>query len=217
MILTIISVTPVGTTIINHLENRFTMPNPMPKNIAGIIVLGGVVDQYLTIDRQQISINSAAERLTEFARLAKIYPDVKLVFSGGSGLLGRQELKEADFVKPLLADLNMNLERIIFEGQSRNTAENASYVKNVIKPNNAQPWILITSAFHMPRAIASFRQQGWNVLAYPVDYRTPFKQKFNFGLNLLSGLSSFSLAIHECIGLLFYWMSGLTNELYPKS
>jgi uncharacterized SAM-binding protein YcdF (DUF218 family) len=217
IVLTIISVAPIGSVIINHLENRFTRADPLPKNIAGIIVLGGVIDQYLTADRQQISINSAVERLTEFARLAKIYPDVKLIFSGGSGILGQQELKEADFVKQLLLDLGMNLEKIIFENQSRNTAENASYVKKLIKPNNIQPWILITSAFHMPRAIASFRQQEWNVIAYPVDYRTPFKQELKFGLNLISGLSSFSLALHECMGLLFYWISGLTNELYPKS
>ena len=217
IVLAIISVFPIGSIITNHLENRFSIPDPMPKNIAGIIVLGGIVDQYLTSDRQQTSINSAVERLTEFARLSKIYPDVKLIFTGGSGVLGHQDLKEADFIKPILEELGMTLGRIIFESQSRNTAENASYVKKLIKTDNTNPWILITSAFHMPRAVASFRQQELNVLAYPVDYKTPIKLEFSLGLNLLTGLGSFSLAIHECIGLLFYWVSGLTNELYPKS
>jgi uncharacterized SAM-binding protein YcdF (DUF218 family) len=212
----LVTLLPIGTGIINHLENRFPVVSPLPKNIEGIIVLGGVVDQYLTKDRNQISINSAAERITEFARLSYVYPKAKLVYSGGSGVFGRQELKEADFVYPLLKALGVNFDRILFENQSRNTIENASFSKKLVKPSKNRHWIIITSAFHMPRAIASFRHNNWNVLAYPVDYRTPSKIKFKLGLNFISGLSSFSLAIHECIGLVFYWLSGHTNELYPK-
>ena len=212
----LVTLLPIGTVIINHLENRFPVASPLPKNIEGIIVLGGVVDQYLTKDRKQISINSAAERITEFARLSKVYPKSKLVYSGGSGIFGRQELKEADFVYPLLKALDVNLDQIIFENQSRNTIENAFFSKKLVNPSKNQHWIIITSAFHMPRAIASFRHNKWNVLAHPVDYRTPSRIKFKLGLNFISGLSSFSLAIHECIGLVFYWLSGHTSELYPK-
>ena len=211
-----ISILPIGKTIVNHLENRFPAFTSLPKNIEGIIILGGVVDQHLTQDREQISINSAVERITEFAKLAKIYPKAKLVYSGGSGILGQQELKEADFVYPLLKTLDMNLERVIFENQSRNTSENASFIKDLVKPKINQRWIVITSAFHMPRAMATFRKHRWNILAYPVDYRTPSKSEFKLEFNLISGLASFSLAIHECIGLTFYWLSGRTNELYPK-
>jgi uncharacterized SAM-binding protein YcdF (DUF218 family) len=212
----IVTFLPIGTLIINHLENRFPEARSFPADIEGIIVLGGVVDPHLTKNRNQISINSAAERITEFARLSNIYPQAKLVYSGGSGDPERQGLKEADFIFPLLEALNINLERVIFENQSRNTIENATFTKKLVSPSLNQHWIIITSAFHMPRAVATFRQYKWNVLAYPVDYRTPYEIKFKLSLNFISSLSLFSLAIHECIGLIFYWLSGHTNELYPK-
>ncbi len=213
--MTTVSILPIGQLIINHLENRFPTLVSLPEKIEGIIVLGGVVDQHLTKDRKQISFNSAVERITEFSRLARIYPTAKLVYSGGSGSIYRQKLKEADFVHPLLKALDMNLKRILFENQSRNTSENAFLIKKLVNPNINQRWIIITSAFHMPRAIASFRQHNWNVVAYPVDYRTPSEMKFRLGFNLIAGLNSFSLAVHECMGLFFYWLTGRTNELYP--
>ena len=207
---------PIGKLVINHLENRFQVVTVLPKNITGIIVLGGVVDQYLTNNREQIAINGAAERVTEFARLSKLYPKAKLVYTGGSGILGKQDLKEADFVRPLFKSLHIDQKRIVFENQSRNTAENASFTAKIIKPTMKQRWIIITSAFHMPRAIGIFQRHNWNVLAYPVDYRTAVQIKYKLGLNFISNLSSFSLAIHELIGLIFYWLSGYTTELYPK-
>ena len=211
-----LTVFPIGKLVINHLENRFKIVNVLPQDITGIIVLGGVVDQYLTNNREQIAINSAAERITEFARLSKLYPKAKLIYTGGSGILGKQDLKEADLVRPLLESLNIDQKRILYENQSRNTAENASFTAKIIKPTIKQRWMIITSAFHMPRAIGSFRRHNWNVLAYPVDYRTEVHIEYRLGLNFISGLSSFSLAIHELIGLIFYWLSGHTNELYPK-
>ena len=207
---------PIGKMVINHLENRFQVVTVLPKNITGIIVLGGVVDQYLTNNREQIVINGAAERVTEFARLSKLYPKAKLIYTGGSGILGKQDLKEADFVSPLLKRFNIDQKRILFENQSRNTAENASFTSKIIKPTIKQRWIIITSAFHMPRAIGSFRRHNWNVLAYPVDFRTAVQIEYKLELNFISSLSSFSLAIHEMIGLIFYRLSGYTNELYPK-
>ncbi len=207
---------PTGKIIINNLENRFPGVASLPKNIDGIIVVGGVVNQFMTKSRGQIAINGAVERITEFARLSKLYPNAKLVLSGGSGTLSNQSLKEADFVDPLLLSLNLNPSRVIFESQSRNTAENASLLKRLVNPTPTQRWLIITSAFHMPRTIATFRKQEWNVLAYPVDYQTHPHIKLEVGLNFMQNLSMFSLALHECLGLTFYWLSGRTNELFPK-
>jgi len=207
---------PTGKIVINHLENRFPNVTSLPQNIDGIIVIGGVVNQFMTKSRGQIAINGAVERMTEFARLSKLYPKAKLVLSGGSGILGNQTLKEADFVDPLLLSLNINPNSVLFERESRNTAENASFTKKLVNPTPKQRWLIITSAFHMPRTIAVFRKQEWNVLAYPVDYLTDPKIELGVGFNFMQNLNMFSLALHECLGLTFYWLTGRTNELFPK-
>ena len=142
-----ITTLPITSTILNNLENRFPRNQELPKKISGIIVLGGVIDQYLTQNRKQLAINGAVERLTEFARLSKIFPTAKLVFSGGSGVLGNQDLKEANFVGPLLSELGIASNRIIYEDRSRNTYENAILSNNLLKPKEDEKWILISSAF----------------------------------------------------------------------
>jgi uncharacterized SAM-binding protein YcdF (DUF218 family) len=212
----VVSVLPIGPVLFNNLENRFPRATKLPNQVTGIIVLGGVVDQFVTIDREQITINGAAERVIEFARLSFLYPNAKLVFSGGSGVMSKQDLKESDAVKPLLLAFGIKPNRVIYENQSRNTFENASLTKKLIKPKNTENWIVITSAFHMPRAIGTFRQNGWNVIAHPVDYHTLTNVSFGPKFSLLSGLGTLSAVIHEWLGLTFYWLSNRTNEFYPK-
>jgi uncharacterized SAM-binding protein YcdF (DUF218 family) len=86
----------------------------------------------------------------------------------------------------------------------------------VAQPKPGERWLLVTSAYHMPRAMAAFRAAGFAVQAYPVDWRTrgimdatrPFA-------SLSDGLSRTDTAIHEWIGLLAYRLSGKTRELLP--
>lgn len=94
------------------------------------------------------------------------------MFSGGSGVLGHQEPKEAHYVAPVFARLGLDPTRIVFEDRSRNTAENAQLSKKKMNPTAGENWLLVTSAFHMPRAVGSFRKVGWPVIPYPVDYNT---------------------------------------------
>ena len=83
---------PTGKILINKLENRFPIVKTLPEDIAGIIVLGGLLDQFVTDDRGQVAFNGAVERIIEFLKLSTHYPGAKLVFTGGSGLLGKQDL-----------------------------------------------------------------------------------------------------------------------------
>ena len=149
------------------------------------------------------------------AALAEKYPRAKLVFSGGSGSLFYQYLKEADAVKPLLRQLGIDLKRMIFEKKSRNTAENAAFSYRLAKPEKGQVWILVTSAFHMPRAVGSFRKAGWEVIPYPVDYMTKEEADFPLQFNFANGLGSLGGALHEFLGLLFYWLDGKTDQMFP--
>ena len=160
-----------------------------------------MVDQFISKDRGSPAINGAVERLTAFADLAKKYPQARLVFSGGSGVLFGQSLKEAHFVGPIFLKLGIEVDRIHYEDQSRNTAENAVLTKRAVKPSDGGQWIVITSAFHMPRAIGTFRKAGWQAIPYPVDYHTTFSGQRGVRFNFLGGIGSLAAGLHEWLGL----------------
>ncbi len=210
-----LAVVPVGSWMVGALEDRFPRLDELPARVDGIVVAGGVVDPVLSRDRGRVSINGAVERLFEMAKLAQRYPRARMVYSGGSGSLVHQDLKEAPLVAPLLRQLGVDPGRVIFEDQSRNTVENAVFSRRLAQPKPEETWLLITSAFHMPRTVGSFRKAGWRVIPYPVDYYTRGDSAFPLNFNFSSGVSSLNFALHEYLGLLFYWITGKTNELFP--
>ncbi|MBT3305333.1 MAG: YdcF family protein [Alphaproteobacteria bacterium] len=211
----ILAIFPFGSWLFGTLEDRFPPLVELPPRVDGIVVAGGVVDPGMTADRGQISIGGAVERLFETATLANRYPQAKLVFSGGSGSLLEQDKKEAAVVAPVLRQLGIDPGRVIFESQSRNTAENATYSYRAAQPKEGETWILITSAFHMPRTVGTFRKAGWQVTPYPVDYYTRRNAATPLLFNFSLGMGSLGSAIHEYLGLLFYWTNGKTDELFP--
>ncbi len=213
VIAVILSVAPLGSWLVATLEDRFPPPVEMPARVDGIIVLGGMINPALSEARGQTALGGAVERLTAFARLAKRYPRAKLVFTAGSGDIFRPDLKEADFVGPVLAQLGLDPARVLFEDQSRNTFENAAFSYRLARPEAKETWLLITSAFHMPRAVGSFRRIGWNVAPYPVDYQTGGKLSLEF--SFIGGLSRLGAGLHEFIGLAFYWLTDKTGSLFP--
>jgi uncharacterized SAM-binding protein YcdF (DUF218 family) len=211
----IIATAPIGRILLVVLENRFPTVQTLPGKVDGIIVLGGVVDEVVTKARGQISIGGAVERLIYFAAFSKQYPDAKLLFTSGSGKLLSQNIKEGDVVGSLLTDLGVDVERLIIENQSRNTYENVRLSKQLVQPITGETWILITSAFHMPRSVGIFRQVGWDVLPFPVDYHLKGDLGLALTFNLIGGISSLSLAIHEWLGLLVYWLTNKSNAFFP--
>jgi len=112
--------------------------------------------------------------------------------------------------------LGIPASRITLEKQSRNTIENAVYSKTLAQPKPGERWLLVTSALHMPRAIGAFRQAGFAVEAYPVDYQTSgWEDVLNVVGGLSGGLSGTDKAMHEWIGLIAYRITGKTSELFP--
>jgi uncharacterized SAM-binding protein YcdF (DUF218 family) len=210
-----LAVVPVGRWGLGVLENRFPPLTNLPRRVDGIIVAGGVVNPLTSKDRGQLDINGAVERVYEMAVLSRRYPKAKLVFSGGSGSLLFQEYKEAQAIAPLLHQFGIDPGRVIFEDQSRNTAENAVFSYRIVQPKKDETWLLVTSAFHMPRTVGSFRQVGWDVTPYPVDYNTRKTMTTPVQFNFTGGLGSLSNTVHEFLGLLFYWLDGKTDELFP--
>jgi uncharacterized SAM-binding protein YcdF (DUF218 family) len=210
-----IAVLPLGTLLIEPLENRFPPVREPPARVAGVVVLGGSVNQFLTQARDQVALGGGAERLTEFAALARKRPDLRLAFTGGSGSLFRQDAKETAVARRLFADLGLDPARVAFEDRSRNTYENAVFTHRLLRPAPEETWLLVTSAMHMPRAVGAFRKAGWRVVAYPVDYATAGDGEFALGFSLIDGLDAISVGIREWLGLVVYRLLDRTDSLFP--
>jgi uncharacterized SAM-binding protein YcdF (DUF218 family) len=194
------------------LEHRFPQPRQLQK-VDGIIVLGGALDTEGTLDLQQPSLNGAAERMTAGVALSRQYPQARLLFSGGSGLLHPSRYNESQVARALFESLGVDPARALYEDQSRNTWENAVYSKKIADPKPGETWLLVTSAWHMPRAVGCFRQAGWKVVAYPVDYVGNVTQ-FG-GFSVAQELLNFGEVEKEWIGLLAYHFMHRTDTLFP--
>lgn len=210
-----IAVVALGDRMTAAVEDRFPAVTELPETVDGIVVLGGVVSPWQSKARGQLAVGGAVERLLAFAELAERYPEARLVFTGGSGDPFHQDLKEAAMIKPLLTRLGVDPGRVLFEDESRNTVENAEFTRDLVQPADSETWILITSAFHMPRAMGCFRKAGWRMIAYPVDYGTTGKAGSLFQFNFTSGLNRMASGLHEWLGLIFYWILGKTDEPFP--
>jgi uncharacterized SAM-binding protein YcdF (DUF218 family) len=209
-VLLLIGVFPVGEVLLRPFEAEFP-PRAAPARIDGIVVLGGVEDPRTTAAWGDPQLNEAAERLTTAAALAIANPEARLMFSGGSGrlrntLLGQPEI--ASVALDFFVSLGIDPDRVTWESQSRNTAENARFSYEVAAPTSEETWVIITSAFHMGRALASFEAAGWDrITPYPVDYRTgDFSE--GVGWNLSGNLNVLNIAIKEWVGRLAYSMTG---------
>ncbi len=210
-----IATLPIGVSVVQELENRFPANPALPAEIEGIVVLGGVLNAKMTRVRGGLSINDAVERISEVKVLLEHSPQARIVFSGGSGNPLDQENKEAHVAPDAFRRFAIDPDRVLFEDQSRNTFENAKFTFDIIKPKRDENWILITSAFHMPRSVGAFRKAGWHVIPYPVDFVTTGDMTFRPSFNFMGGVSAFSRALHECLGLLFYWLTDRSESLFP--
>ena len=211
----IVAILPVGKFAISILENRFPVVHGLPAEVTGIISLGGVINQFITAQRRQPALGSGAERMTALVALARRYPAARLVFTGGSGSIFRQHVKEADAARLFFREMGLDPGRIRFERQSRNTFENAVFTYQIMAPKPGERWVLITSAMHMPRSVGAYRKAGWNPIPYPVDFNTEWPYRFRPGLNLTGGINNFSLALHEWMGLVIYRILGRSDALFP--
>jgi uncharacterized SAM-binding protein YcdF (DUF218 family) len=219
-VLVAITVLPIGTWLLMPIENRFAPP-ALSGQVDGIVMLGGAVEDQISTLRGQIALNDDAERVSALLELARRYPDARLVVSGGiGGLLGGPG-HPARVLEEFFRRQGLDVARITFEERSRNTYENAIFAKELVRPGPDERWLLVTSAHHMPRSVGIFRQAGWPVTAYPVDYRTAGRVDLRLVLTRLAEpdvaarLLEIDLAVKGWAGLVAYWLMGRTGALFP--
>jgi uncharacterized SAM-binding protein YcdF (DUF218 family) len=230
LILVAAATLPVGMLLIAPLEDRFPQPPADLPPPEGIIVLGGAIDDVASAARGQTVFDEGGERLTEAVLLAKRYPQARIVYTGGGASWTGRTSTEALRARNFIVAMGVAPERVTIEDKSRNTDENARFTAAIVHPEPSQRWIIVTSAFHMPRAMGLFEKAGFHPIAYPVGFHTLGGEcDPPVAFRMLSGecdprvmfdpaknLRTFQLALHEWIGLAAYWASGRIDHLFPR-
>ena len=214
--LLVCGLSPLGSLLLQPLEERFPPDAADMAAPTGIIVLGGGIDEGLTFERNAIALTEAGSRMTDAVALARRFPQARLVFSGGSAAVLGSNVTESDAARRMWSELGIAPERMQFESQSRNTAENAGLLKAMIQPAPGEVWLLVTSAFHMPRSVGIFRKIGFAVTPWPDNYLTrPWPKSLRPHINAVENLTVVDRAVREWIGLAAYYFSGRTDALFP--
>lgn len=205
---------PAGVWLLRPLEDRFERPANLTAP-DGIIVLGGDISAAMLEDRGVLAPNGA--RLTEAVALARRFPLARVVFTGGSANLLAKSIPEAEAAEKFLAAMGVPGGRTTFESRSRNTSENAMLTRDLVSPRPGEQWLLVTSAFHMPRAIGAFRHAGFDVTAWPADYLS-FGTQSEWVMpngSMVEGLRRVDIGAKEWVGLLAYRLTDKTDEFLP--
>jgi uncharacterized SAM-binding protein YcdF (DUF218 family) len=163
-------------------------------------------------------MSESGARVIDALALANQFKDTPLVFTGGSAALLGGGISESEVAAQLLEELGLPAPRLRLEPRSRNTSENAIYARDLLQPKPGERWVLVTSASHMPRAVACFSKAGFHLIPYPVDYFTFGDERdyWNYTFAPLKALNMLDIATKEWIGLIIYWLSGRTNEFFPS-
>ncbi|KLK89525.1 hypothetical protein AA309_30935 [Microvirga vignae] len=207
---------PVATYLMVPLEERFSPFQDDGKPVDGIVLLGGAVEASGSISRGQLIANESAERVLETIQLAHRYPKARILISGGGGTVFGDGAREAPIIADYFRSIGIDPARIIVEDRSRTTSENASYSRHLVQPREGERWLLVTSAWHMPRAIGVFEKVGFAVTAYPVDFRTGGASNNHRPFAFVSdGLRRLDVGTKEWAGLIGYYLTGRMNELFP--
>lgn len=208
--------TTAGSLLLRPLEDYFARPDPAPAAVAGIIVLGGGFEGAVNLARGGYEMNQSGDRYVEAAILARLYPEAKIVVTGGDGSLLLEGEGDGDTAPRLLTALGVDPERLILENRSRNTHENALFTRELVQPKPGETWLLVTSAFHMPRSVGLFRRVDFDVVPWPVDYRTTGRETVGLTTrNVPGSLQNLTVGLREWLGLIAYRLSGRIDAIFP--
>jgi uncharacterized SAM-binding protein YcdF (DUF218 family) len=195
---------PLSNFLLSKIEDYIQSSKYPIQQLTGVVVLGGSFGKGSeSKERNEVFLNSSAERLTKALEIYKKNPRILILFSGFSNVIKPQGWSESDMAKKFFLDQGVKIDNLIFENQSRNTFENIKYSKDIII-NYKGTWGLITSANHMPRSFFAFKKQGLILEPINVDYKTGTSRMFWINFDISTGLSNWSIIFHELIGITYY-------------
>lgn len=215
LVLIIAGATPLGPWAASVLETRYPAQPALPADIGGILVLGGAVDTERSNAWGMPVMRAEGERITSLVELGRRFPAAPIVYAGGYGGFRQVEAVEAVHARALLERMGFDVGRIRFDDKSRNTIENQIEARALAGDIASKPWVIVTGAMHMPRAVAVFKGAGWSVIPWPVGPATAAPDAPWEPLELSDTLAISTQAAHEWIGLLSYYLAGHTQALLP--
>ncbi|MGI4877626.1 MAG: YdcF family protein [Janthinobacterium lividum] len=202
-----VGIFPLGDLLLAPLESRYPA-NPPLKEVDAIIILGGGSNPAVAARWGTSGIGEAGDRYLAGGALARRFPKSVIYFTGGSGDLIGDRISEAAVAPEILEATGVDRARVRLEGRSRSTAENARFLREITGLQSVRHLVLVTSAFHMPRAILAYCAAGWHGLVpYPADFRST-----NFGSGMgwsfAHHLQTLDIAAKEWVGLFAYRLTG---------
>lgn len=208
-----INLTPTGRWMLTYFENYYPQRHEVPKEAKGLILLGGNFDLSETKARKQPVYNAAAARLFDFIYLAQHHPQLPIIFTGTP--------EEAKYTKEIFDKFGIDPKRVLYENQSQNTKDNAQKTAALLKKEKKGPWVLVTSAFHMPKSVALFEGEEVNVIPYPLDYHTSGQYNLFQWVDFqpwVAGYNTYawSLAIGQWAGLFSVYLEGKSSHVLPE-
>lgn len=208
--------TTTGAVATGLLEKRFSRPAVLDKPPTCAIILGGGFDGTISKVRGGFELGSAGDRFVEGLRLARLYPDMTLIITGGDPSLDNTTEGDADIAERFYLEFGIDASRLILERESRNTEENAAFTAPVLKANGLSSCLLITSAFHMPRSAGLFRKAGIDFIPWPVDFKTTGHEPLSLDFfELGNNAALLEISMHEFVGLAVSYMNGKSETLFP--
>jgi uncharacterized SAM-binding protein YcdF (DUF218 family) len=215
-LLAICGFSPLGNWLLYPLESRFPPWDAARGAPDGIVVLGGSIDPDLSFAHGGAVVRAAPDRVIAAAELAHRYPKTRIIFTGGSANLISNDAREADYATEIFDGLGISKERLTLERRARNTQENAELAKALAAPKNGERWLLVTSAYHMPRSVGLFRKAGFAVEPYPVDWHVGGRADLlRFSNVSADGLGRVDVSTREWLGLFAYRLTGKIDTFFP--
>jgi uncharacterized SAM-binding protein YcdF (DUF218 family) len=212
--LVVAALSPLGNLLLTPLEQRFPEMSFPDQGIEGIIVLGGSYDSQSHSYLSTIVLEEDTEPMAVMVGLARRYPRARIIFSGGTDPSSPGP-SEAAIVKDYFVSFGIAADRISVEERSLTTEQNARFTSDLIHPTPQSRWLLVTSSYHMPRAMGAFRKAGFNAVAFSVGSRTHgWHDMWWPATTATDNLRRFDIAAHEWLGLLDYRLSGYSNEWF---
>lgn len=204
LIIIICSLPIFSNKLINYLEiNYKPLDITEVKQADAIVVLSGMVNVMQLNDDYKYEFGGSVDRFFAGIDLIKNNKASKLVFTRGK-LPWTIGISEGEYLKKRAIEFGVSEKKIVLTENVQNTEQEAKSIKKLFPKKNTK-LILVTSAFHMQRAVKIFKSENLNVTAYPVDFKRK-DNKFTF-IDLIpsaSSLNSTSFFVREIIGRIYY-------------
>lgn len=204
IILTISSLPIISNKLINYLEKDY-----QPVEISGIekadaiVVLGGMIKYVGNENNPKHDFNDAIDRIFTGLDLFKNNKAPSLILSQGK-MPWSLGISEGEYLKKLAIKYGIPEEKIILTEEVQNTDQEARAIKKILVNDNVKI-ILVTSAFHMPRAEKSFKAVNISMIPFPVDFQgVKSKTNIMYFIPSVNSLSQTSHFVREMIGRLYY-------------